>query len=137
MNKIESARLLITGSRTWEDYNTIARQISIAISNLQGKGFTSFVIVHGNCKTGADAMANEFCNITENSFRARGIDLKTETHYAEWNKHGKAAGPIRNSKMVDLGANICLAFIKDKSKGATGCAAAAELSGIETLRFRS
>jgi hypothetical protein len=37
--------------------------------------------------------------------------------------------------MVDLGADICLAFIKDQSAGASHCAARAIAAGIPTLKF--
>jgi hypothetical protein len=43
----------------------------------------------------------------------------------------------RNEEMVGLGADLCLAFIVDESRGATHCAWAAERSGIETIRFRA
>ena len=40
--------------------------------------------------------------------RAYGVRLH---HYpADWNQYGRAAGPIRNSLMADMGPDIVLAF---------------------------
>ena len=122
-------RILITGSRDWTNQNAVYGAIHMAIfeiSELIGSrttGEPAVTIVHGHCPTGADAIAN------------RMIGLEIERHPADWEEHGRAAGPIRNAEMVALGADVCLAFIKNNSKGATGCALLAEKAGIPTRRF--
>jgi hypothetical protein len=39
--------------------------------------------------------------------------------------------------MVDLGADLCLAFIRNHSRGAAHCAAAAREAGITTHVFHA
>lgn len=85
------------------------------------------VIVHGACPKGAD-------NIADMIAAYAGFEL--ERYPAEWKTFGRAAGHIRNQKMVDLGADVCLAFIKDESPGATGCSNAAIAAGIPTYIWR-
>lgn len=84
------------------------------------------VVVHGHCPTGADAIADVWC------LRK---DVRLERHPADWKRWGKAAGPKRNEEMVELGADVCLAFIKNKSKGATHCSDLAEAADITTVRW--
>lgn len=117
-------RVLVTGSRDWADELTVEGALAMAVYQQ-----VPAVIVHGACRTGADAIASRW---TRNH---RVIGLTEEAHPALWQWHGKAAGPRRNAEMVNLGADICLAFIKDGSRGASHTAALAEAAGIPTKRY--
>lgn len=119
-------RILITGSRDWTDQATIWQALADAVRSIPVD--RELVIIHGACRVGADEIAHEW---------ARGYGARIECHPANWTKHGRAAGPIRNKAMVDLGADLALAFIKDGSRGASHCARLAEQAGIETRRRTS
>ena len=114
-------RLLVTGSRDWTDKATIYSAISNAAIPPWG-----WTLVSGACPTGADRIAEGF---------AEGLGMVVERHPADWDQHGKRAGFLRNAAMVQLGADVCLAFIKSASKGATMTANLAEKAGIQTARF--
>lgn len=113
-------RILVTGSRDWFDDLYIT-------GILDNYTDTPVTLVSGGCPTGADY-------ICENYAAWRGWQI--EEHPAEWDKYGKKAGPIRNAKMVALGADVCLAFIKNRSRGATTTAWMAQEAGIPTQVWR-
>lgn len=118
---VESAprRVLVTGSRDWgDDY--------LIWMHLNHLGIGPFVLVHGACPTGADKHADEWAKCMSNP---------VERHPADWQRFGKAAGFRRNAEMVALGADLCLAYIKDGSRGASMTADLAEKAGIETRRY--
>lgn len=120
------ARILITGSRTWTDVTQIELQLRIACAKYLP---SAIVIVHGDCHRGADHIADQY---------ARRHRLTVEAHPADWRPDGvldKGAGFRRNAEMVQLGADLCLAFIRNHSRGATHCANLAERSGITVRRF--
>lgn len=118
-------RILVTGSRTWNDQETIEREL-LRIWLAQGCRLDA-VVVHGDCHRGADRIADQ-------CWRRRGLPV--EPHPAQWNTHGLAAGRIRNQQMVDKGAAICLAFIRGDSRGATHCMTRAEQAGIPVRVWR-
>lgn len=117
-------RILITGSRDWSNRETIAKALGVALVTSKADGIPTLVL--GACPSGADAIAEE---VWED------WGLQVERHPADWKRHGKAAGPIRNQQMVDLGADLCIAFRKDFSRGTTHCANAATMAGIPTIWY--
>jgi hypothetical protein len=117
-------RILVTGSRDWDRPEAIEYALRY-LTELKDVA-DDCVLVSGACPTGADKMA-------EDIWQALGYTV--ERHPADWDTHGKKAGFLRNAEMVNLGADQCLAFIKNKSKGATMCADLAEKTGIPTYRY--
>jgi hypothetical protein len=113
-------RVLITGTRE-DGPHCVA--VAEALTRLMGAHDGFLTIVHGNCPTGVDAEAERV---------AQKLDIPTDRHPADWNTYGKSAGPRRNKEMVDLGADLCLAFPRGASRGTRGCLALAQAAGIET-----
>ncbi|GII91148.1 bifunctional DNA primase/polymerase [Sinosporangium siamense] len=116
-----TARILVTGSRTWTDETTVR----MALSEVRRDGAAT--LVSGACPRGADAIA-------ESVWRSWGGPV--ERHPADWDTYGRAAGIRRNAAMVAMGADLCLAFIHNDSPGASHTARIAEAAGMPVRRFR-
>jgi hypothetical protein len=110
-------RVLVTGSRNWNDWQTVWRELtryiaeeSAAIVDADGIPLDwarqGWVVVHGHCRTGADHWADRWAN--EHL-------VEVERHPADWSL-GKSAGYRRNIEMVDAGAEVCLAFLNPCQK---------------------
>ncbi|MFI5877567.1 SLOG family protein [Streptomyces sp. NPDC051445] len=84
-------------------------------------------LVHGACPKGADAIAHHFGLV---------VGIEIEAHPADWDSWGKSAGFRRNADMVNLGADLCLAFIRGGSRGASMTAGLARDVQIPTEVFR-
>lgn len=117
-----SARLLITGSRDWDDMVAVVRELRQIAEQLPA----DTVLVSGACPTGADAMCEQVW---------QGMSRPIERHPAQWQLYGKQAGYIRNAEMVGEGADHCLAFIRNGSRGASMTAELAERAGIPVTRI--
>ena len=127
-------RLLIAGSRTWSDPWLMVGALNRALEHLGG----SPTLIQGTAN-GADSMAAQLWS---------DAGRPVESHPAEWGQHSpecspahhgqprcKSAGFRRNARMVELGADLCIAFIVGASKGASMTARMAERAGIETWRI--
>lgn len=109
-----SKRILVTGSRDWEDMPTIQQ-----VLEEYGPG----VVVHGGA-SGADRLASSLAVEIGWGHDPHPVTSK------EWREIGKRAGPLRNQRMVDLGADVCIAFPRLDSVGTYDCAARAKRAGI-------
>lgn len=122
-------RVLITGSRTWEGPQAEAR-IHLVLSACQGLAEaleSPLTVVHGDCPTGADAVADRWA-------RRRDEDgVLVDPHPANFKEHGPHAVEINNGLMVGEGADMCVAFWRDESPGTGDCLNKAQASGIPTF----
>lgn len=116
---MSSHRILITGSRKWTDRHTVEVAIRREIISRRWS-IPDVVVVHGGA-SGADACAH---------VSAVTMGLQVEEHPADWKAEGRAAGPLRNQRMVDLGADVCLAFPLFDSRGTYDCIRRAEGADI-------
>ena len=97
--------VIVSGSRDWVDSKFV-------ISKLEDACCTR--VIQGGCPTGVDKIARDW---------AREKGIRCDTYIANWNRDGKAAGPIRNRRMLydnkDNPAVTFIAFRLNKSPGTT------------------
>lgn len=114
-------RVLVCGGRDFHDYDFINNEL-IRLNHQRGP-FTC--VIHG-AATGADEEAMGW---------ARMMKIPHKPVAAEWEKHGKAAGPIRNQRMIDEGKpDLVIAF--PGGRGTADCVHRAEKAGIEVIKVR-
>lgn len=107
-------KLLITGGRDYNNYSQVASSI---------KGLNPSLIIQGGAK-GADLMARTY---------AKTHGVPCITFEADWKKHGKSAGPIRNSLMLRAHLDaVVLAF--PGGRGTADCVQQAQGLGLTVIR---
>lgn len=114
-------RVLICGDRNWTDIKRIRQVV---------KKLAPSLIIEGGAK-GADTIASQVGE-------ELGIPVKEFAAY--WVKYGRAAGPIRNTKMLKKGKpELVVAFHNDieNSKGTKNMLMQAKEAGIPTRLYTS
>lgn len=99
MTEQKDYRILVCGGRLWGNRTLTFGVLDGYLSQFHKRG-KPIVIVQGGAR-GADALAKEW---------AVANDIPYEEFLPEWNKFGRAAGPIRNKAMLDSGIDIVVAF---------------------------
>ena len=104
----ETFYCLVAGSRTFNNYALLEQKLNIALQRQHDK---DIVIVSGGAR-GADALAERYA-------KEHGYQLRVFP--ANWNKHGRRAGMIRNEEMHKFISQFpyrgCICFWDGASSG--------------------
>lgn len=109
--------VIVAGSRTFTDYHFLKQKLDHLFLYLIPSEVT---IISGTAK-GADQLGEKY---------AKEFGCDVIRCPADWDKHGKKAGYLRNVKMAEL-ASHCVVFIKDGSKGSKHMIDIAKNKGLE------
>jgi hypothetical protein len=111
-------RVLVCGSRHFNDYDLLERTLD---------GETITTLIHGAAR-GADTLAGRYGE-------RRGLDVISFP--ANWDLHGKAAGPIRNIQMLSEGKpERVIAFIAPNSRGTKHMVEISKKAGIPVKEIK-
>ncbi|MCB0339568.1 MAG: DUF2493 domain-containing protein [Bdellovibrionales bacterium] len=105
-------KVVIAGSRE-------IRDPSLLMTAIHDAGFVIGEVISGGAR-GVDRLAESWAS-------TKGIPLRI--FEADWERYGKAAGPIRNLKMADY-ADALIAIWDGKSRGTKNMIETAEKQGI-------
>lgn len=112
-------RLIIAGSRTFNDYGLLRAYCDMKLSRKIAAG-EEIEIVSGACPSGADALGEHYAI-------ERGYKVKRFP--ADWQRYGKVAGPMRNREMA-MYADACIVFWDGSSRGSVSMMNEAKTMGI-------
>lgn len=94
-------RILVCGGRDYQDKARVWAVLDELCGSKEELPPIPVVIIHGGAQ-GADALADSW---------AVHNWVAVEEYLAQWDKHGRAAGPIRNQLMLDQGKpDLVIAF---------------------------
>lgn len=95
-------RIVVAGSRAKNGPISDSVVYYVLCSLVDELGINPECIIHGAEPTGVDAIADRW---------ARDMGIAIERVPAEWDRHGRLAGPIRNTEMAcDRNADMLVAF---------------------------
>lgn len=101
------ARICVAGSRSFHDSLKFDAYLKVYVQWILSTGVKSIAFISGGAKRGADALIIEW---------ARKNGYPCSVMEADWDKHGKSAGFIRNAEMRKVLTHL-LAFWDGESSG--------------------
>ena len=128
INKEIKARIIICGGRHFNDYDTLETLVDSVIAE-KGLNNNEIEIISGHCD-GADTLGELY---------AKNHNIACKLFPAEWNKYGRAAGPIRNTQMIEHASKsknpIVVAFLSPRTKGTLDTVKKATKRGFTIYRY--
>lgn len=109
-------RVIIAGSRGFDNYAFLEGRMDLLSEDWD----EDLIVVSGGAR-GADKLGEQW------AFRAR---HDVEVIPADWERHGRAAGPIRNEEMADI-ADAVVVFWDGISRGSKSMISAAVTRALE------
>jgi len=109
--------LIVAGGRDFNDPTLAFDSIDLKVTELGGPD--NVTIIEGGAK-GADYFGYAY---------ALALSIPHKQFPADWKKHGRAAGPIRNAEMAEHGTHL-LAFWDGKSRGTKNMIDTAKKKGL-------
>lgn len=100
-------KLAIVGGRDFNDYDKVKYNVIRYFTDKETDRHPHFNEIVSGGASGADAMGKRL---------ALEWNIKYTEFPADWNKHGKAAGPIRNEQIMQYTDKV-IAFWDGESKG--------------------
>lgn len=122
---MKELRVIIAGSRDFNDYNLLKREVLNIIKN-DNRPKKYVKVISGGAR-GADTLGERFANEME---------LEITRFIPDWDRLGKRAGYVRNAEMAKFAAEdgnygVLIAFWDGKSKGTKHMIDLAEKYGLE------
>jgi len=142
----DTFRILVTGSRDFDDSDMLSLQLGMAVGDGRRTG-RPVIVVHGDCPTGADRMADTLAEAHGIARDPRPADwqapCRPECRPGHRRRKGRgpeycpAAGNYRNQEMVDTRPDVVLAFFKKgaANSGTSDCVRRAEKAKVPVRRF--
>lgn len=122
-------RLIIAGSRSFNDYQLLRTTADALLANK-----TDVEIVSGRCDRGVHTFTTDegikvfgADGLGERYSKEKGYSVKPFP--ADWETHGRKAGPLRNKEMSRYGQAL-LAFWDGASRGAANMIELAKAAGL-------
>lgn len=109
-------KIIVTGGRDYKDY----LKVGVILDELEPQW-----VAVGDCRSGVDKFVRDWF-----------IDMDRinyEVYYADWETHGKAAGPLRNIAMIEENTD-CVVIAFPGGKGTENCVREAKKRGLVVLR---
>ena len=113
--------VLVCGGRDYKDWDKVMNTLA-DIRRTRG----IHVLMHGGAP-GADSLADRW---------GRMANVEIEVYKADWGKHGRAAGPMRNTRMLKTGKpDLVVAF--PGGRGTADMVSKARAAGVEIMEIKA